>query len=76
MLGHAQVALDGRQVQQQPVLWAGRETIIRVTALDQSSIAEHEEHLRRLVDHTQVTALQWINVGKTHLTFKTIHRNR
>jgi GxxExxY protein len=76
VLGKAGVMLDGQEIQQQPVLWAGRETIIRVTTLDPASLAGHEEHLRRLVNHTHVVALQWINVGNSELTFKTIHRNR
>ena len=76
VVGKASVTLDSQEVQQQPVLWAGRETIIRVTALDPASLASHEEHLRRLVNHTHVVALQWINVGNSQLTFKTIRRSR
>jgi GxxExxY protein len=76
VLGQVPVVLSGQPVRSQPVLWAGRDTIVRVTALDSASLTKQEEHLRRFVDHTQVAALQWINVGTSQLTFKTLQPNR
>lgn len=71
VLGQTAVMLNGRQIQSQPVLWAGQNSVVRVTALDHKFLAGHEEQLHRFVDHTQVAALQWINVGASQLTFKT-----
>ena len=54
------------------VLWAGQQTILKVTTLDPGVMPSHEEHLRRFVKHLPVSALLWINVGPSLLTFKTI----
>lgn len=74
--GETAVLLDSRQFRLQPVLWASPDTIFKVTTLDYKSLAAHEDHLRRFIDHTHVRALLWINVGAQRLTFKTIQHSR
>jgi GxxExxY protein len=74
VLGHTAALFEGQHIRLQPVLWAGPDTIFKVTALESKSLDAHEEHLRRFVNHTRVKALLWINVGARRLTFKTIRR--
>ncbi len=48
-------------------------TAFRVTALS-GDLSRFEIHARRLLDHTNLKAIQWINVTLTEVLFKTIHR--
>ena len=72
VLGSTEVLLDGQHFKEQPVLWTGPQTIFKMTTLDTESMPAHEEHLLRFIRHLPVAALQWINIGPSILTFKTI----
>ncbi len=48
------------------------ETAIRLSALDPDDCSYLEHHLRRFLAHTALTAIQWINVTRSLVSFKTI----
>lgn len=51
------------------------ETAFKITSLA-SNAAQYEEHLRRLLAHTSLKQIQWINLGRRTVTFRTVGRRR
>jgi hypothetical protein len=45
----------------------------KVTALEE--LSAFERHARRLLEHTTLDAIQWVNVTRKCATFKTIYKN-
>ncbi|MBW3598214.1 MAG: hypothetical protein KY475_13205 [Planctomycetes bacterium] len=73
--GLVEVVSRGRRIGFQEVLSAGANAAVRITALSSSGRHGFEDHTRRFLRHTSLSAVQWINTTRTELTFKTIHRN-
>jgi hypothetical protein len=46
----------------------------KVTALE-SGLAAFEEHVRRLLAHTRLHAIQWVNIALHEVTFVTIRQD-
>jgi hypothetical protein len=46
----------------------------RVTALAPNLLSDFEVHLSRFLDHTSLRAVQWINLGREVVQFKTVSR--
>ncbi len=57
----------------QYVQLAGPTAALRVTAC-RRDVEPMRKHLRRLLDHTRLKAVQWVNVTRHQLTFRTIVR--
>jgi GxxExxY protein len=53
----------------------GAGAIFEVTALSSSGQSNYEDHLRRLLSHTPLAAIQWINTTRRELKFKTVGRD-
>jgi hypothetical protein len=53
---------------------AGANAALQVTALPRSAHPGFEDHTLRYLQHTSLAAIQWINITRRQLTFKTIHR--
>lgn len=70
--GKVAATFSKREHYLQPVLWAGGDSVLKISAVNQSGLENYEEHLRRFVNHTRTSALQWVNVGSKRLTFKTL----
>jgi GxxExxY protein len=67
-----EIRLDGRTVGSQPVPLASAETALRVTCLPPDRRAGFEAHLRRFLSHTTLRSLQWINITRAAVQFKSI----
>ena len=48
------------------------ETALRLSALDPDDCPYFEHHLRRFLAHTALNAIQWINITRSLVSFKTI----
>jgi hypothetical protein len=49
-------------------------TAFRLTALNDGA-SRYEPQLKRLLDHSPLKAIHWINIGREHVTFTTIRGN-
>ena len=66
--------LDGDAVlgsQKLPVI--APDTVLKLTALSRD-LDSFENHLGRFLDHTRLDRLQWVNVGRKLVTFRTLRR--
>jgi GxxExxY protein len=67
--------LDGaRRVGKQKLRLAAPGWTFKITAVDSAEQAPFEEHARRFLNHTPLHGLQWINVTRKQVTFKTIEK--
>ena len=48
----------------------------KISALAQKQMPKFEEHLRRFLRHTALDALQWINITRDIVTFKTLEKGQ
>lgn len=46
----------------------------RITALDSTGHSRFEEHVRRFLNHTHLHGIQWINVTRKQVVFRTISK--
>lgn len=49
---------------------------LRITALPPHGLPEYQAHLGRFLDHADVNAVQWINITRHLVQFKTIQKRR
>jgi hypothetical protein len=49
---------------------------LKVTAMSTEGQAEFQSHLERLLAHTELRAIQWINVARPVIRFKTIRKGK
>ena len=45
---------------------------IEFTALNSKDMRLFEDHYRRLLNHVNLTALHWINISRSLVTFRTL----
>jgi len=67
-----EIRLDGRVVGSQPVPLAAAQVALRVTCLPPDRRAGFEAHLPRFLSHTTLKAVQWINITRAAVQFKSI----
>ncbi len=65
------VVLDDRRLGWQPFRVAAPGIAFKVTAFD-GSLEPFEEHARRLMQHTSLSAILWANIGLQKVTFRTL----
>ncbi len=68
-----EVVMGERVIGPQNVLLTGPSTMLRVTAFRREP-SLFEDHLRRFLKHTRLDAIQWVNVTRRQLTFRTLRR--
>jgi GxxExxY protein len=68
-----EVRVDGRMCGVQKEIFTGPESIVKVTTFPEESDA-FERNLRRFVEYAQVEAVQWVNVGRQVVMFRTVRR--
>jgi hypothetical protein len=68
--GQVEVACDGRRIGEQRVTLLTDDIAFTVTSLRRSS--GMEAHLRRLLRHTSLRAIAWINLDQTSVSFTRI----
>ena len=49
------------------------DTAFKITSLT-SDVGHYEEHLRRLLAHTVLKQIQWVNIGRKLVTFRTLRK--
>jgi GxxExxY protein len=72
--GVVSVLRGERVVAQQPIRLAAAQVALRITAIDAPNLKSFSEHLRRFLDHTSLEAIQWINVRRDIVTFKSLRK--
>ncbi len=72
--GETEIVVDSRVIGKMPIAIAGPRTAFKVTALEPQDLAAHEQHIRRFLNHTSLSALQWINIHRTEITFQSLRR--
>jgi hypothetical protein len=65
-------AADGRLLGMQGIPQIAPETAIRVTSVAQEDLPAFEHHLCQFFRHTSLSALQWVNLTRQVVKFKTI----
>jgi GxxExxY protein len=65
------VRVGGIKVGTQTCRLINPHTAFKITALH-AGLGHYEEHLRRLLAHTALKRIQWINLGRKVVTFRTI----
>jgi GxxExxY protein len=70
-----EVRLGATTTIRQPVLTCGTATGIRVTTLERGMSA-FENHLHRFLSNTALTSIQWINIARRQVTFRTLVPSR
>jgi len=66
------LAADGRLLGMQDVLRIATDTAIRVTSIAQENLPAFEHHLSQFFRHTSLRVLQWVNLTRQVVQFKTI----
>ena len=46
---------------------------VKLTSLT-SAVSHYEEHLQRLLAHTCLNRIQWVNLGRKVVTFRTLNK--
>lgn len=67
------VALGGSALGVQRMRLIAPRIALKITTFD-NALASFETHARRLLDHTDLQAIAWVNIARSHLTFTTISR--
>ena len=67
-----EIRSEDRLLGRQPMHMAGGRIALRVTALSPQRHADFASHLRRLLAHASLDAVQWINVTRAEVCFRTI----
>lgn len=73
VLQQVAVFVGGGKAGNQALRLAGPGMAFKISALGERRL-RYESHLRRLLTHTSLECIQWINVGRQVVTFKTLKR--
>ena len=73
VLQDVEIVSDGRVLGLQKFHVAAPNAIFKITALN-SDLDPFEIHTRRLLDHTNLKTIQWINIARNEVSFKTIRK--
>jgi GxxExxY protein len=66
---------DGQMIGCQQTLFLAPDVAFRATAVSEDRLPTFEEHLRRFFRHTPLRVLQWVNMTRQAVRFKTIDRS-
>jgi GxxExxY protein len=70
-----EIQIGDRPIGVQKVRLADPSTALKVTTLDADSLPDFERHTRRFLAHTSLRAIQWINITRPIVQFKTLKQN-
>jgi GxxExxY protein len=71
-LGDIEIRVQERCLGVQKVRLAAPSTALKITCLDADSLPDFECHARRFLAHTSLQAVQWINITRELVQFKTL----
>lgn len=74
--GDIEMHIEGRSLGIQQVRLAAPGIGLRISAFPPDHLPDFEVHLHRFLDHTNLTAIQWINIVPNLVHFTTIRRDR
>ncbi len=66
-----EIFVGGEKIGQQKLNLLSPETSVCISTLNDGN-SRYEEQLRRFLQHTPLKAIQWVNIGRKLVTFKTI----
>jgi GxxExxY protein len=69
------VASDGQPIGSQDGLLVAPATAVRLTAMPEDRLSAFEHHLSKFFRHTSLDTLQWINMSRQAVRFRTIDRS-
>lgn len=69
------VIVDGRQVGRQETVCTESGVAVKLTTLKEDRLAAYEDHYRRFLNYANIEAIHWINLGRSLVTFRTLHRD-
>jgi hypothetical protein len=72
-LTEIEIRAHDRRLGVQEVRLADPSTALKVTALDADTLPDFECHARRFLAYTSLRAIQWINITRRVVQFKTLH---
>ena len=72
-LTEIEIHAHDRRLGVQKIRLADPSTALKITALDADSQPEFESHARRFLAHTSLRAIQWINITRPVVQFKTLN---
>jgi len=72
---NAEILSDGRVIGSQHIRLAAPSVAFKFTTVRESEQQRVHDHLRRFLNHSNLTAIQWINVRHPAVTFTTIRRS-
>jgi GxxExxY protein len=67
-----EIRLGGRTVGVQPFRIVAPSAALRISTLPANRLAEYQTHLKNCLDHTNLHSIQWINMTRHTVLFKTI----
>lgn len=70
--GEVQIRTSTQSLGYQPVRLAATKVGLRITAIPPDETAAYESHLRRFLQHTDLRAVQWINIMPAVVQFVTV----
>jgi GxxExxY protein len=73
---NVEIRLAGRSLGLQAVRLAAPRIALRITALSPDGQPEYRAHLCRFLDHTDLDAVQWMNVTRHVVQFRTIEKGK
>jgi GxxExxY protein len=68
------IQLNGRCLGAQQLSLIAPQTAIRITALPPERHEDYESHLHRFLEHTDLQIMQWINITRALVQFKTVKK--
>ena len=66
------IVINGRPVGKQKLACSPDRAGIKLTALKRNDLPAFEDHYRRFLSHTDLLALDWVNINRSAVTFRTL----
>jgi GxxExxY protein len=74
VLDRTEIRVDGRSLGTQQVRLVEPDAAFKVTMLEADLLPMFEDHARRFLDHSSLSAIHWINITLRQVRFATIRR--
>jgi GxxExxY protein len=72
VLHEVDILLEGQHLGRQKVPLAAPNWAFKVTTIDNAQLSRFEDHARRFLQHTKLDGLQWINITRSLVSFRTV----
>ena len=75
VVAETEIVTGSRTLGAQKIRTVGDRACLKISALSEQDLAGFETHARRFLKHTRLEAVQWINVARERVTFKTVRKD-